>query len=462
MHQPQSQETAVVPPSPQLARVLGARDATAIMVSNMIGMGILTLPGIVAVAFGNITLALVFWVLGGLVSLAGALVQAELGCRFPHAGGDYIFLREAYGPGLAFMSGWTSFVIGFPGAIALDSVGAARFLFDAMGYKEADVGHWGYLALAMALLLGLSSVHAFGLRSGRWVQNILVLLKISILGTLVAGGFFVAGKGGGPVPEGGPPFAIGALIILFTYSGWNSAAYVAGEIREPRRSLPRAMIGGVLIVTVLYLAWAWTCYRLVPASDLAKIDVGSMIAGAIFGEGGGRVMSIALAVVLLGSASAMIITGPRIYYAMSRDRLFPSSLSAVGSGSLAPVRALWLQTVWAAGILVLGTVLTPDDKGVHKTFEMIADWTAFSILPFAALTCASVFILRKKGRSDGDGTPFATPGYPWTAVFFVAAVLAVVVTTASKDALVGAIFVGSGVPVYLFWKLRNRNGRGGA
>ncbi len=444
------------PSGEKLARVLGTKDAAAIMVSNMIGVGILTFPGIVALSLGDVKVALAVWALGGLVSLAGALVHAELGCRHPHAGGDYVFLREAFGPPAAFLSGWTSFVIGFPGAIAASSLAAAQSVIDAAGWTA---GRWELVLLALAFLAALSLVHAGGLRAGKRFQNLLVALKVSILLFLIASGWLFArsitGTAGAPPPgRPPPPPAIGALIVLFAYSGWNSAAYVAGEIRDPRRNLPRALIGGVLVVTFLYLAWNLTYFRLVPIEAMGSINVGGEIARAIFGEKGKQVLSAALSVVFLGSASAMIITGPRIYYAMAEDGLFPRALTAVGARSGAPWRAVWLQSLWAAGLLIAGAALTPAQAKISETFDRIVDWTAFSILPFAALTTSAVFVLRARDRSLGRRPSFSTPGYPWTALVFVVA--AAGVEAARMDALIGVLLVASGVPAYLFWTRRGR------
>jgi len=438
-----------------LVRDLGAWDAGAIMVSNMIGVGILTFPGIVALALGDLRLALLAWAVGGLASLAGGLVHAELGCRYPQAGGDYVFLREAFGRPAAFLSGWTSFVVGFPGAIAASSFAAAQSFLDAAAPRAP---RWSAVALACALLLGISAVHAAGIRQSKRFQNGLVLGKLAILGVLVVGGLLVARPAvdAGRLPAGPPP-AIAALIILFAYSGWNSAAYVAGEIRDPQRNLPRALIGGVVLVTVLYLAWNVAYFRMVPLERIGSINVGGEIARAIFGERGMQVLSVALACVFAGSASAMVITGPRVYFSMARDGLFPRSLTVVSSAGHVPARALWLQTAWAVGILLAGAALTPADQGVSRTFETIVDWTAFAILPFAALTTASIFVLRRRERAPG--ADFAVPLFPWTPLFFIVAAVGVeigflVVGLRGANALVGSLLVLSGVPAYLFWRRR--------
>jgi APA family basic amino acid/polyamine antiporter len=439
---------------PGLVRELGAWDAAAIMVSNMIGVGILTFPGIVALALGDVRLALAAWAAGGLASLAGALVHAELGSRHPQAGGDYVFLREAFGLPAAFLSGWTSFVVGFPGAIAASSFAAAQSLVDASG-RSAPRG--ATVLLALALLLGLSAVHAAGLRQSRRFQNGLVVAKLAILGGLVAGGLLATppAGGGGRLPPGPPP-AIAALIVLFAYSGWNSAAYVAGEVREPRKNLPRALVGGVLLVTLLYLAWNLAYFRMVPVERVGTINVGGEIARSLFGERGMQLLSLALAFVFAGSASAMVVTGPRIYFSMAQDGLFPRAIGAVSAGGHVPARALWLQTLWSAAILLAGAALTPAGAGLGRTFETIVDWTAFAILPFAALTTASVFVLRRREAAAGV---FRAPFHPFTPLLFIGAALAVeagfvLVGLRAANAAIGTALVLSGVPAYLFWRRR--------
>ncbi|MFN7990111.1 MAG: APC family permease [Thermoanaerobaculia bacterium] len=444
------------PPRAELVRELGAWDAGAIMVSNMIGVGILAFPGLVAAALGNVRLALATWAVGGLVSLAGSLVHAELGCRHPRAGGDYVFLREAFGRPAAFLSGWTSFVVGFPGAIAASSFAAAQATLDVV---SPHASRRTAVTVALALLVGISAVHATGLRQSRRFQNGLVLAKLAILALLVVGALLVAAPPAetGPLPAGPPP-AIAALIVLFAYSGWNSAAYVAGEVRVPQRNLPRALVGGVLLVTAIYLAWNLAYFRMVPAARIGNINVGGEIARAIFGERGMQLLSLALACVFAGSASAMVITGPRIYYAMASDGLFPRALAAVSRGGHVPARALWLQTLWASGILLAGAALTPAHEGVGRTFETIVDWTAFAILPFAALTTASIFVLRR--REGTAGTAFLVPFYPWTPLFFIVVTVGVeigflAVGLRGANALIGSLLVLSGVPAYLFWRRRS-------
>jgi len=430
--------------------VLEARDAAAILIANMVGVGILTRPGQVAAAIGDLPLALAAWALVGAVSLAGALVHAELGCRYPQSGGDYVFLREAFGPFWAFLSGWTAFAVGFPGAIALGVSAGADSLADAAGVGEELL--LARRLLALALLGGISLVHSTGLHWGKRLQNTLVALELVVLLVLVASGWLLALPAAEAprdlAPAGG--IAAAGLGIFFSYSGWNAAAYVAGEIRKPERNLPRALVGGVLAVTLLYLAVNATYFRLVPPHEMGRdINIGGEVAGRIFGPEGGRALSLVTALVFLGAASAMVITGPRIYYAMARDGLFPRALEVVGASSRAPVRALWLQSAWAAVLLLSGT------------FNEILNWTIFALLPLAALTTCSVFVFRRRDRLRGDPPPFSTPGYPLTPLAFVTAVALVMGAFVVQDPLnaaIGSILVFSGVPAYWMW-YRWRGGR---
>ena len=461
-------ESALTPSSPSssnhLSRELGARDAAAIMISNMVGVGILTLPGVVALAVGSLPMAVLAWALGGVVTLAGALVHAELGCRYPMAGGDYVFLREAFGALPAFLSGWTSFVVGFPGGIALSVMAATACLLEAAQLRDA---RWSRLLVALIILVALTLVHVSGLRWGKRIQNFLVVMKLGVLLLLVVAGWLVVN----PPPEAeasnpgmAPSLASAALIISFAYTGWNASAHVAGEIRNPRRNLPMALIGSVLLVTVLYVAVNLTYFRVIPSAEMGKsINVGGEIARHVFGTSGGRTLSAALIFIFLGSASAMIVTGPRIYYAMACDGLFPRTFARLGASSRVPASAIWFQTLWTTLILVLGTALSPSEEGSSKTFETIASWTAFAILPFAALTTCAVFVLRRRDRSLGRSPPpFKTPGYPWSAIALVAVAVAVELAFLGTDpgnrqkALIGCALIFSGIPAYFFWRRRSR------
>ncbi len=435
-----------------LTRVLRAKDAAAILITSMVGVGILTLPGKVAAECGSLKLAFLAWVLGGAISLAGALVHAELGCRYPRAGGDYVFLREAFGPLAAFLSGWATFLLGFPAAIAAALLAAANNLHEAAGYF-GEVSSASRIILALGLLVILSSVHSTGLRWGKRVQNSLVLVEISLLLFLVAGGWLFASPTAQPEGAAGQPaasmgeLALVGMSIFFAYSGWNAAAYVGGEIHEPRRNLPRALAGGVILVTLLYLAVNLTYFRLVPLDEMGKsINVGGEVARQVFGQQGQQLLSLALAFVFFGTASAMIITGPRIYYAMALDGLFPRAVARVDPSSHTPGQALWLQSLWAAVILYLGTL-----EIMEKPFGMMVNFSIFAILPFTALTTCSVFVFRRRDRLRGQRPPFGTPGYPFTPMAFVAVVMAVLLTFPFQrpvEALIGTGLVLTGIPLY--------------
>ncbi len=457
-----------------LTRVLGAGDATAIMIASMVGVGILTVPGKVGAACGGVGWALLAWIGGGLVALCGALVHAELGSRYPLAGGDYVYLRRAYGDFPAFISGWTSFVIGFPGAVALAVWAAANSGFDALGLMKPP-GLWEMIndpgaALApsgrnfwvptagLMILAGLSLVHAAGLKWGKRVQNAQVILVLLALVILAAAAWFVPLPASDRPAAGGPAaggslwgaLAGAGLSIFFSYSGWNASAYVAGEIRDPSKNLPRALIGGVILVSALYVVVNLAYFHLVPLNQMGtRINIGGEVAGQVFGAAGARIMSLVEVAVFLSCAGAMIITGPRICFAMAQDGLFPRGLAGLGRFSGSPVRAMWLQSGVAAGLILSGT------------FFDILNCTIFAILPLAALTTSSVFVLRHRDRATGDRPPFTAPGGAATPLVFigvVALVEAAVVITALIDPgqrwypVLGALLVGSGAPVYWCWR----------
>jgi APA family basic amino acid/polyamine antiporter len=461
-----------------LTRLLGAGDAAAIMIATMVGVGILTVPGKVVAACGGAAWALLAWLGGGLVALCGALVHAELGSRYPLAGGDYVYLRRAYGDFPAFISGWTSFVIGFPGGVALAVWAAANSGFDALGLMTPP-GPWEMIhdpgaalapsgrdfwvpAAGLMILAGLSLIHAAGLKWGKRVQNVQVILVLAALVILAAAAWFVPGLspgrwsaiGSNPGGTFWVALAGSGLSIFFSYSGWNASAYVAGEIRDPARNLPRALIGGVILVTALYVLVNLAYFHLVPLSHMGtRINIGGEVAGQIFGAAGARIMSLVEVAVFLSCAGAAIITGPRNCFAMAGDGLFPRALAGLGRKSRAPVRAMWLQSAVAAGLLLSGT------------FFDILNCTIFAILPLAALTTSTVFVLRRRDRATGDRPPFTAPGGAATPLVFigvVALVEAAVVITALIDPdqrlypLLGVLLVGSGAPVYWCWRRLSR------
>lgn len=445
-----------------LERRLRTYDAAAIVIANVVGVGIFTTPGIVAQMVPHPILILGLWVVGGAMALAGAFAYAELATLRPRAGGEYVYLREAFGPLAAFLTGWTSFVAGFSGAIAAGAVGLAAYLghffpaaSDARPLVQLSLGVVRLelsprSLVALAAILALSSVHLRGLGPGRWVQNLLVGLKVLALLALVAVGF-AFGSGSSRHLEGSaaaitPTGGLAALIpILFAYSGWNAATYVAEEVRNPHRTLPRALFLGTGTVVVLYLLLNLLYLYALPVDQLAgTIDTGSRVAQALFGQAASRALTLLLIIALASSLSAMILAGPRVYFAMARDGLFLAAAARIHPRFRTPATAIVAQAIWS-GILVLS-----------GTFEQLLTYTGFAVVLFAAVATLALFVLRY--TRSGEVRPFRAWGYPIAPALFCIVSLAVVVNTiyeSPRPSLAGLVIMVTGVPIYL-WSARRR------
>lgn len=432
--------------SPPLDRRLGPIDAAVIVISNVIGVGIFTTPGIIARMLPNTAAMLSVWIAGGLLAFAGALAYAELAARRPEAGGEYVYLRESFGPFAAFLTGWTSFVAGFSGAIAAGAVGAVAYL-ERIEPQAAHVR----TPLAIAIIVALALVHARGLGPGRVVQNGLTFLKVGALVLFIVAGFAVAR---GAEPAGGMSADTGAgsgmwllalVPIMFSYAGWNAAVYVAEEVREPSRNVPCALALGTAIVVALFLGLNVLYLRVVPRDALAgAIPVGEIAAGRLFGSSAGLLFAALAVVIILGSLSAMTLAGPRIYFAMARDGLFPQAAGRVHRRYHTPATSILAQAAWSALLVVSGT------------FEQLLTYTGFAVILFSALAVLSLFFVRQ--RASRDTRLFQAWGYPWAPALFVVVSFAIVANTFLQDpkvAFAGVGVIGAGIPVY-WWMTRRR------
>lgn len=445
----------------QLRRRLGAYDAAAVVVSNVIGSGILILPAVVASMVAHPTAMLVVWIAGGVLAFAGALAYAELAALRPKAGGEYVYLRDAFGPLMAFLTGWTSFVAGFSGAIAAGAVGLAGYLgrfFPAAG----DVSPVASLTLgpltlavspqalvALAAIAGLSLVHMLGLGPGRMVQNALAIIKVSALLVFVAAGLSL-GNGSAshftttdPWPVSGMMLAL--IPVMFSYSGWNAAAYIAEEIRDPGRNVPKALALGTLVVVVVYAAMNLVYLYAMPVSALAATDVRVVdaAADALFGPRVADVLTVVTVFIVLGSISAMVFAGPRVYYAMARDGYFLPAAANVNPRTGTPMAAIAAQGLWS-GVLVL-----------TGTFSQLVQYTGFAVVLFAGIAVTALFVLRH--REPDAPRPFRAWGYPLAPGLFVLASAAMVVNAIWREpgpSLAGVAILLSGIPVYLIFRAR--------
>ncbi len=452
----------------QLPRRLGPIDGAALVVSNVIGSGIFIVPAFVAQGVPDARGMLAVWLAGGLLAFAGAMAYAELATLKPRAGGEYVYLRDAFGPVAGFLTGWTSFVAGFSGAIAASAVGLAsylgRFLPAAGDTTPLVQAPLGPLALtlspqsvvALTAIAGFSVVHVVGIGPGRIVQNVLAALKVLVLVAFVAFGFTIgigspANFGGGAGMVAPSSWVLALIPVMFSYSGWNAAAYVAGEIRDPGRNVPLALGIGTVTVVVLYLLLNMLYIYALPVAELATVEVRVVDAAAerLFGPLVAAPLAAASVVMIAASISAMVLAGPRVYYAMAQDGQFFSRLGRIHPRFRTPSAAIIAQSAWA-GVLVL-----------TGTFEQLVSYTGFAVVLFAGVAVTAVFVLRR--RAPDAPRPFRAWGYPVAPFVFAAASALMVGNAIWRDpgpSAAGLLIIAAGVPVYLFFSRRAHRSEG--
>lgn len=411
-------------------RRLGLTVTAAIVVANMIGVGVFTSTGFQANSLHDPMTILLAWVVGGVLALCGAAAFAELGSMMPRAGGEYVYLREAYHPAVGFMSGWVSLTAGFSAPIAASSIAFATYLgilFPAIQgapWGTVDVGFGTIVfgpqqAVSIGLILAVTALHSFDTKVGGWVQAVFTAIKVLLIALLILGGLVfgtgdwsnLAAQSGGLANVGTTAFATSLMYVSFAYSGWNAAAYIANEVERPERTLPRALLLGTGTVMVLYVLLNLVFLYAVPTSVLAGptdsfapvIEVGDVAARALFGDSAGQLVSSVIAIALVSSVSAMIMAGPRVYAAMATDRALPRQLARHNVRGV-PVVAVVTQGVIASLFVLVG------DLGSLIRF------VGFSLAIFAALTVGAVFILRARGLRAA----YRTWGYPLTPIAFIA------------------------------------------
>jgi APA family basic amino acid/polyamine antiporter len=404
------------------------------------------------------------WICGGLLAFAGAMAYAELAVRFPRAGGEYVYFQETYGPMMAFLTGWTSFVAGFSGAIAAGSIGCAVFL----GFfvpRMADTSPLvalplGFFTLAIsprtltaiAIILVLSLVHARGLRAGRVLQNGLAAIKVTALIALIALGM-ASGHGSFGHFAGGGTFRLSAwtaalIPVMFSYSGWNAATYLAEEIRDPSRNLPRALGLGTLIVVLIYLGLNVVYLFALPIQRF-DIRIGQNATAHLLGAGAASSLTGLSALILLSSVSAMVVAGPRVYYAMARDGLFFASAARVDARSQTPRAAIVAQALWSCALVLTGA------------FGPLLTYTGFAVVLFAGIAVASLFVTRRKFA--GEPRAFSAWGYPVApAVFCIASFLIVMASLREEPraSFAGLAIIAAGIPLF-YWVRHARRSKVG-
>jgi len=462
MTSPSEQELS----SDGLVRGLGRWDATLLTVGAVIGTGIFITTADIARVLPHEGMILLVWTLGGFLTLAGALTYAELGALYPRAGGMYHYLKEAYGTFWGFLYGWACFLVIMSGGIAALAVAFGEYLGSFVPlFSTRNIlfslpfggWHWsvsgGQIAGALAILL-LTGVNYIGLREGATVQNFLAVFRIGSILAFVGLAFLVDAPASVSVSESLPEInllaavGIGMIAALWTYDGWYGATFSAGEMRDPQRTLPFGLVWGTVIVMVLYALINIVYFMALPLDAIAATPrIGETAAAALFGDGGGRLMSFAILVSTFGCLSATILYSPRIYLAMARDGVFFRGLGAVHPRFHTPGRSLWAQSLWAVVLTLSGT------------YEQLYTYVIFAGLLFHIGTAAAVIVLRR--RLPDLERPYRVWGYPWVPLLFIlASILLLANTLVEKpvESLIGLVFIAAGLPAYAWWRRGAKNG----
>jgi APA family basic amino acid/polyamine antiporter len=412
--------------------------STAVVIANMIGTGVFGSLGFQLLGIHDFAAIIILWALGGLIAICGAFAYSELGAALPRSGGEYNFLTEIFHPGIGFLSGWVSAIIGFSAPIAL----AASLLG---GYFGNVIPGYDSRIIGGAVIIFITIVQSIDYRIGGGFQSVATLIKIVLILLFVICGFVLVH----PQPISFTPthatvtsvfsaaFAASLVYVNFAYSGWNASSYIAGEIKQPSRNIPLSIITGTAIVTLLYVLLNFIFLYVAPASEMTGIkEVAFIPAKYIFGENGGKVISLIISMLLVSTISSMIIAGPRVLQRMGEDFSIFQLVSHRNKNGI-PARAIWFQSIVA--LIILFT----------SSFETILGYTTFVLTLFATLTVIGVFVLRF--TQPKLSRPYKTFGYPLTPLFFIIANIWFMyfwVTNNLKSSLIGVGVVAVGGVVY--------------
>ncbi len=427
---------------PTLLRSLGLYDATMLVIGCIVGVGIFRTASSIAGHVQSPALILALWLIGGLISLCGALCYAELAAMFPTSGGDYVYVREVYGRFWGFLFGWTKLFIERTGTIAILGFVFAEYFRRVIPYDEATL-RW----VAAGAILLLTAVNVVGIRWGTYVQNVFTVLKIGALVSIIAVGIRALAHQQTVAQHWSLPsinlsvvqsLGVAFVFVLWTYGGWTEAAYVAEEVQEPTRNVPTAIVGGVLLTTVLYLLVNWSYLLFIPASQLPSTPlVASVVMQQALGQTGAIFLAWMVACSAFGALNGYILTGGRILYAIGKDHALFATLGTVHSTYHTPALALW-----ANAMIAIVLVFT-------KTFDQIMTYSTVVISVFFIMAVFSVILLRRaKPRTP---RPYRAWGYPITPILFCLTMIGFIVDVCVKEpseALFGFIFLALGLPLY--------------
>jgi APA family basic amino acid/polyamine antiporter len=454
------------PPQAQLARRLGLTSAIMVVIGSIIGSGIFLTPQNIAAAVQVPGVMIFVWILTGLLTLAGALTNAEIGSAIPEAGGHYVFFRVLYGDLIAFLFGWATFIVYQTGSIAAIAVAFARYFeyFLPLPHLAPGIEAWtipfthiapmadiGAKMVAVGIIVLLTAVNYFGVQFGGAMQNIFTMMKIAAIAGIIFLGFSI---GNGSVehffPLWGAPAtgallpAIGVAMIatLWSYDGWANLTFIGGEIRNPQRNIPLALGAGTLAVILIYILTNLAYLYVMPIGEIAGSKrVAADVMDRVLPGYGGALISLAVMISTFGSVNGSSMTTARVFFAMAKDRLFFKGMGYVHPTYRTPTTSLIVQCAWASLLTLSGT------------FDQLFTYVMFAGWIFYAFGAAGVFILRRKfPRQD---RPYSVPGYPWVPLVFVGVATWFVLNTLltqTADSMVGLLLLGLGLPFYLYWK----------
>ncbi len=442
----------------ELKRDLGLWGAVAIVIGTVIGSGIFLVPKAMVLKVGSPEMVFAVFVFGGFLSLAGALTYAELAAAMPEAGGEYVYLREAYGPLWAFLYGWTQMWVAKSGSIA--TLATAFFYYLTNFFPQLDTViaklpfglelRQGQL-LAMAVIAFLAFVNYFGVRIGGEVQVIVTLVKVALIALIIVVGL-TWGQGSTanyhtsiPAIGGVSGFFAALVAALWAYDGWNNVSMVSSEIRNPQRNVPLALIAGTLAVMAIYLLTNLAYFYVLPAQAVGASDrVAAEMMRRIWGAGGANAVSIAAMISIFAALNGSILTGARVPYAMARDGFFFKAIGIVHPKFYTPANSIMALSGWSMLLVLSGR------------YEQLFTYVIFASWILYGMATASVLVLRKK-RPDME-RPYRTLGYPVVPVLFVLVALALIFNTlreSPRESIMGLALIAAGLPFYFYWKRRN-------
>jgi APA family basic amino acid/polyamine antiporter len=441
----------------KLAGKIGLFDATMIVMGGMVGAGIFMNPYVVAQRVHSPVLMLGVWIAGGVIAMLGAFVYAELGDRMPAVGGQYVYLSKAFHPAVGFLYGWVLLLVIQTGGMAAVTVTFARYFLELTGLEISE--RW----IVVVTLGILTAINCLGVKPGSRVQSVLMVLKIAAIACLVGAGLLLVKSPHSlthplldPVLDGRPSWGLAAAVgaamvpVLFSFGGWQTTNFIAGEIREPKRNLARALVIGVAGVIALYLLVNVVCIRVLGVEALAHTSVpASAVMRMVSGESGAKLIALGIAVSTVGFLSQAILTAPRVYFAMADDGLFFRSVAYVSKETQVPVVAILLQSVWAIVVAFTGK------------YEQILNFMIPIDFLFIGLSAGCLFVFRKREKEapveDAEKAGFRMPWHPFTTILFIGACWTVVgntIYTYPRNSLIGVGILLLGLPVYFFWAYR--------